>query len=489
MNMKHITALIITGLLATACNKQIDSIRPLTKIDQEGELASLAGIEETTIGNYVLLQGYAFTSFDVPMHDFGESRGNNVTLQAWGPAAKETDAFFFRNSSSPTQGNSSNLYRSAYQIIVSVNTTLEGIAALEKSTFATLTEAEKNRFLYVKGENLFLRALVYFSLVRVYGKPYYQSPGQSPGLVVKLTGDVKDIPARGTVQQAYDQIIADLTLASALMKAPVTKNNGFASTPAAWSLLSRVHLYKGGSIAAPDAAANQKAIEYADSVISHTGDKYALQQGDAYVKMFADDEFGDIGRANPNTNKEIIFAYNNSQGGSSIGEMFHFDPIYGVGATFLPSTEFKSLLVPADLRRNFLLENPNSNFVETTKWIVLPEAWLTRAPYIYFRLAELYLNRAEAYAKLGNITAAKENLKVIHTRAGLPAAEIDNLTAQNVLTAVMKERRIELAFEGHNSFDYFRNGLPMTRIAADFNGTAFTIQPTDPRIVLELPKN
>ncbi len=273
------------------------------------------------------------------------------------------------------------------------------------------------------------------------------------------------------------------------MKASVTKNNGFASTAAAWAALSRVYLYMGGSIANPDAAANQKAIDYADSVLTRTGSKYALLQGDAYVKMFAGDEFGDLGRANGASNKEFIFAYDYSRGGSSLGEMYHFEPIYGVGATFLPSNEFKSLLAPADLRSNFIQLNTNSNFVETTKFLVLPEAWLTRAPYIYFRLAELYLNKAEAYAKLGNTAQAKENLKAIHTRAGLPAAEIDNLAAQNVMAAVLKERRIELAFEGHNSFDYFRNGLPMTRIAADFNGTAFTIQPTDPRVVLELPKN
>lgn len=487
--MKHITTLLITGLIAVSCNKQIDSVRPLTKIDKEGELASLAGIEETTIGNYVLMQSSGFNNYDVPMHDFAESRGNNVTLQNWGLPSKETDAYFFRNSSSPTQGNSADFYRQSYQVIVSINTTLEGIAELEKTTYATLTEAEKNRFRYVKGENHFLRALIYFSLVRVYGKPYYQSPDQSPGLILKTTSDIKDIPARGTVQDAYDLILDDLAVASQLMKAPVTKNNGFASTAAAWALLSRVYLYKGGSIASPDAAANQLAIKYADSVIGHTGGKYMLLQGDAYVKMFAEDELGENGRVNGPANKEIIFAYDHSTRGSSIGEMYHFDPIYGVGATFLPSSEFKSLLVTGDLRNNFIRLNPNSNFVETTKYLVLPEAWLTRAPYIYFRLAEMYLNRAEAYAKLGNTAQAKENLKIIHTRAGLPAADVDNLAASGVTAAVLKERRIELAFEGHNSFDYFRNGLPMTRTAADFNGTAFTMQPTDPKVVLELPKN
>lgn len=487
--MKHITILIMTGLLATACNKQIDSVRPLTKIDKEGQLASLAGIEETTIGNYTLMQGSGFNNLDVPMHDFSESRGNNVTLQTWGPPSKETDAYFFRNSTSPTQGNSVDFYRNAYQLIVSLNTTLEGIAAMESGGAASFTEAEKNRLMYAKGENHFLRGLVYFNLIRVYGKPYYQTPGQSPGLILKTSSDVKDIPDRGTVQQAYDLIVSDLVAAAALMKAPITKNNGYASTAAAWAILSRVYLYKGGSIASPDAAANQKAIEYADSVISHTGGKYALLQGDAYVKMFADDELGTLGRATGATNKEFIFAYDYASGGSSLGELYHFDLNYGVGATFLPSSEFKSLLVDGDLRKNFFKLNPNSNFVETTKFLVLPEAWLTRAPYIYARLAEMYLNRAEAYAKLGNVAQAKENLKAIHTRAGLPAADIDGLVAQDVMAAVLKERRMELAFEGHNSFDYFRNGLPMTRTAADFNGTAFTIQPTDPRVVLEIPKN
>lgn len=487
--MRYTIIIIITGLLITACNKQIDSVRPLTKIDKEGELASLAGIEETTVGNYSLLQGSGFNNFDVPMHDFAESRGNNVTLQTWKPADKTTDAFFFRNSTSPTQGNSADFYRGAYQVIVSVNTTLEGIAVLEKTAYSTLTEVEKNRFRYAKGENLFLRALVYFNLVRVYGKPYYQSAAESPAVILKTSSDIKDVPERSTVKQVYDFIISDLEAAAQLMKAPVNKTNAFGSAAAAWSLLSRAYLYKGGSIAAPDAASNQRVIDYADSVIEQTAGKYILLQGDAYSKMFADDESGTIGRANGTTNKELIFAYDNAAGGSSIGQFYHYDDIYGVGATFLPSASFKSLLAPGDVRSTFLKLNPNSNFVETTKFLVLPEAWLTRAPYIHFRLAELYLNRAEAYAKMSNTAKAKENLKAIHTRAGLPASDIDNLAAQDVLAAVLKERRIELAFEGHNSFDYFRNGLPMIRTAADNNGTAMTIAPTDPKVVLEIPKN
>lgn len=488
--MKYaIQIILLTGILATGCNKQIDSVRPLTKIDKDGELASLAGIEETTIGNYVLMQGSGFNDYDVPMQNFGESRGNNVTLQDWGPVNKATDAFFFRNSLGVTQGYSADFYRQSYQIIVGVNTTLEGIAKMETDGFAALSDADKNKFLYVKGENHFIRAIMYFNLVRIYGKPYYQTPDQSPAVAIKTTSDVKDIPERATVKQVYDFIIGDLKTAAQLMKAPVTKTNAFGSTAAAWSLLSRVYLYMGGTVANPDPANNKLAAAYADSVIDHTNGKYVLLQGNDYNNMFADDQFGDIGRVTGTTNKEFIFAYDNSTRGSSIGELFHFDADYGVGATFLPSSDLKSLFTSNDARNAFFQLNPNSNHVETTKYLVLNEAWLTRAPYIYSRLAELYLNRAEAYAKLGNTALAKADLKAIHTRAGLPATDIDNLAASAVLTAVLKERRMELAFEGHNSFDYFRNGLPLIRTAADNNGTTFTINPTDPKVVFDIPNN
>ncbi len=52
----------------------------------------------------------------------------------------------------------------------------------------------------------------------------------------------------------------------------------------------------GGSVANPVQNFNEEAIDYADSVIDHTAGKYALLQGAAYQKMFANDEFGDLGR-------------------------------------------------------------------------------------------------------------------------------------------------------------------------------------------------
>ena len=482
--MKLTLRILIPVLLLTACNKQIDEIHPLTKIDKDGELASVAGIVETTVGNYLLIQSYQSYLLDL-----SEDRGNNVVPQDWAEHDQYTDAFYFRNSNSPTLGNSSGFYRASYQLIVSINTTLEGIATFEQSTFASLTDDDKNKVLYAKGENLFLRAFAYFNLARIYGRPYYQNAASSLAVPLKTTSDIKDAPTPATVKDLYAFITSELQTAAQLMKAPVTKTNAFSSTAAAWALLSRVYLYMGGSIASPDAAANQLAVTYADSVITQTGGKYALVQGSTYQNLFADDVNGSLGRGNVTGNKEVIYAQDNTAGGSGIGLYYHYDPLYGVGAIFLPSSSLQQLFVPADLRSNFFKLNTSSGFVETTKWLVLNSYSTTYAPNIFLRLAEVYLNRAEAYAKLNNTAMAKADLEAIHTRAGLPASDIDNLADGEVITAVLKERRMELAFEGHNSFDYFRNGLPMTRTAADNNGTAMTVQPDDPKVVFTIPNN
>lgn len=488
---KAFPIVLLPFVMLTACNKQIDDIRPLTKIDKAGELSSLAGIVETTVGNYLLLSGSGFDSYDAPMQDLGESRGNNVTLQDWAPVNKNTDAFFFRNSNGVTAGNSAAFYRGGYQVIVSASATLEGIAAFQASTFASLTDRDKNRLLYAKGENMFLRAFTYFNLVRVYGKPYYQNAGSSLSIPLKTSSDIKDLPAPATVKDIYAFIVTELQESAQLMKAPVatTPSNAFASTAVAWALLSRVYLYMGGSVASPDAGFNQLAATYADSVISQTGGKYALLQGDAYKQMFGDDEFGTLGRSKFATNKEIIFSFDNAAGGSNIGQLYHYDLSYGVGAFFLPSSDLRQLFAPADLRGTFFKLNVNNNHIETTKWLCLNQAWLTYAPYIYFRLGEVYLNQAEAYAKLGNTALARADLKAIHTRAGLPASDIDAIADGDLIADVLKERRMELAFEGHNSFDYFRNGLSMSRTAADNNGTAMTVQPDDPKVVFTIPNN
>jgi hypothetical protein len=89
-----------------------------------------------------------------------------------------------------------------------------------------------------------------------------------------------------------------------------------------------------------------------------------------------------------------------------------------------------------------------------------------------FRLAEIYLNRAEAYAKKGDVPGAVADLNwLLENRLMVPEGEsIDDylydegsITAGEIVDVVLKERRIELAFEGHRIFDLLRNGMDVVR--------------------------
>jgi hypothetical protein len=88
------------------------------------------------------------------------------------------------------------------------------------------------------------------------------------------------------------------------------------------------------------------------------------------------------------------------------------------------------------------------------------------SPHV-LRLAEMYLNRAEANAKSGNAQAALDDINVIRARAGLSGDDLYTLGnlqgAANVVSAVLQERRLELAYEGHRAIDVFRNQLSMDR--------------------------
>ncbi|MBI9058143.1 MAG: RagB/SusD family nutrient uptake outer membrane protein [Labilibaculum sp.] len=108
------------------------------------------------------------------------------------------------------------------------------------------------------------------------------------------------------------------------------------------------------------------------------------------------------------------------------------------------------------------------------------------------RLAEMYLNRAEARAKIGsNISGALEDINLIRERANINTySEVP--TGRTILEIVLEERRIELAYEAHRRYDIFRNGLTLDR---RYPGThdrganpLLTVPATSPRVVDYIPE-
>src|SRR5690606_31719839 len=93
---------------------------------------------------------------------------------------------------------------------------------------------------------------------------------------------------------------------------------------------------------------------------------------------------------------------------------------------------------------------------------------------------EVYLNRAEAYARTpGMAVQAMEDVNRIRVRAGL--SPVSGLAEDNLIDEVLKQRKLELAFEGHSFFDYKRLGLDIVKP----NGNVFRF--SDYRVLARIP--
>ena len=104
------------------------------------------------------------------------------------------------------------------------------------------------------------------------------------------------------------------------------------------------------------------------------------------------------------------------------------------------------------------------------------------------RLGEIYLNRAEAYAKLNNYDAALADLNTIRERAIVDGGYSD-LDASNAGSRIDKERQLELAYQAERSYDVFRNGKELTRHYPGPHNQFEDISATDFRVVYYIPQD
>lgn len=107
---------------------------------------------------------------------------------------------------------------------------------------------------------------------------------------------------------------------------------------------------------------------------------------------------------------------------------------------------------------------------------------------IISRLGEVYLNRAEAYAKLGSYSEAQSDLNRIRNRS-IPDGGYDDLNASNAAERIDKERQLELAYQAERSYDVFRNGDPLTRHYPGPHNAMEDIPATDYRVTYFIPQD
>ena len=409
---KYLAAILFTSVLATACEKRLD-VFPYQSISDDKALLSEGDVKVTLIGAYDGAQAATVYGGDIMV--MNELAGNGENINFTGTFAGLSE--LFKAQMTANNSNAATTWADSYNTINRLNNVL---SAVDKVTSST---ANKNS---VEGQALFLRGSLYFELVKLYAKPvgdgdYAANPGVP--LVLTPTGNVTeaDYKARATVKAVYDQVIADLVKAESLLP---SDNGIYASKWSAAAQLSRVYLALKNYTEA-GAAANR--------VITGSGKSLAAS--------IADNWFTTINNGG-STPEEYLFTMKvTKQDGVNALNTYFGRTIGSISGTAGRSdckikVAHLAQYEVGDERKDFFVLSGGNYY--SMKHLDL----YGDVPVV--RLSEMYLTRAEANQRNTTSVGATplSDVNAIRTRAGLPA-----LTAVT-LADILKERKLELAFEG-----------------------------------------
>lgn len=523
--------LLVCIAFNSACSldkKPYDAITSDELDNLEGSLGSV------TLGNYSRLKGWVEN-----WHRVTEYPGTNVAL-----SGTTTDNLFYSYNYNRLVTNSrvNNVWEQSYKIIVGTNIVIE---KLQDST-----NPEDQQLL---AENLYIRSMLYFYLTNIFGRPYNQGL-DNLAVPLKLSSDPMDNPPRATVGDVYTQIENDLLKAESLFTQ--SKENIYASREAVQALLARIYLYEGKnqdaityankvlssgrfSLLGTSQLANYTTItpesnsetifairfvkdtDYPDNGWYTVGSLYATIDGAGWGEMYASRPYLELVRKYPSDQRNKFIAPKTT-GSTNLWALYVTDNytyahkvVTKVGDDYQYSEDgtTKSLIKRsnnigsydywinvAGKEKKVLIDSEMEMRNGYPKYYILKCSGQEGQGHLWSpvisRLAEIYLIRAEANAKLGNNQAALDDVNIIRTRAGIPAAGLYNLTnldGKSVFDIVMEERQLELAWEGHNKFDTFRNGLVLNR---QYPGTHLsgaspksTVAPTSNDIIEYIPES
>jgi len=284
-----------------------------------------------------------------------------------------------------------------------------------------MADTDKNS---VIAEARFLRAFTYFNLVRYFGAvPLITEPTESPDVAALQV-------SRTPAADVYTQILADLDFAK--LNLPETFSGlgktARATKAAAYALGARIHLTrKNYSLAIADA----------NQVASRKGEILSV----AYANLFQ-----------TKNSAESIFEINyDTQLQNNLSTTFQPGSLGGT-RTIEVNNDIFNAYEPGDLRKD-----ATYGFANAANYMKKYSRTTKDDNIIVFRLAEVMLTKAEALAETAypNVDALKL-LNEVRRRAGLAAINPTSLSAFR--TALYKERRLELCFEGHEWHDIVRTG-------------------------------
>jgi hypothetical protein len=490
---------VAIALLASGCEKQLE-IAPRQSIDANTALQSRDAIEASITAIYARLKSARQYGRDMITHPDALSDNGFATNKSGRllPEAQNNQGAHFTGT----------IWTNSYAAINQINLTLEAIPALQLSP--AVSQVEKDRW---EGQLYFLRGLYYFDLARVYSYiPGAVVTAQDRGGVPISTAGIATVeaalawkPSRGTTDAPYTQAVADLILANSKLLNPGL-GASLANKAAAQGLLARVNLYRKNYSEAKRWA--DSCINIASGKLTTTATHVAQWRGDTNGETLFQVRFASSAE-NIGVNESIQTSFTtlvvpgnpNSLGG--FGDLVpSLTMLTDLGITLqggMTTANFAVNAVVASRNtdvRNLLYEPGSTgrgpSKVECTKFLG-KSGFINLDNVPVIRIAEVYLIRAEAQATTGssvlNVANALTDLQAIKSRRYTGYVGSADETADNAMTQVqlyeeiLRQRRIELAFEGHRFFDLKRLGRDLIK-SPHYNTVAFT----DTRILPAIPQ-
>lgn len=317
------------------------------------------------------------------------------------------------------------IWGAAYEGINRANNVLASMPLLE-------SEFDADEYAALQGEAHFVRALNYFTLVKFFG-------GVPLILQPRWVVDQESNVPRNTAGEVWQQIESDLDAAADLLPSgPGARGAGRANLEAAQALLARAHLYQGEW---------QQAYDMANAVIE--GGEFSLVG--SYANVFENEQ-----------TSEALFEVPFTVTDAGSLAFWMFPTALGGRWGFAPNADFVDTFEEGDERLELAYQpDPDDDGEDFGAKYTDISTLADDVPVI--RLAEVYLIRAEAAARLGDVEQAQEDVNVIRDRAGLDPVDADanangTVSVNEALEAVLAERRHELFYEGHWFFDLKRFG-------------------------------
>lgn len=404
----YIQVLFLSGALLafSSCKKFLEEA-PNNSLPTNKSIVDATTARAAIIGAYDNVQGYYASHYPT----LGTITTDNVEFFGTLSQYLQLD----QNAIPPDNVTTVAAYQSIYKAINSANSV---IAYLPDITDPLLTAAEKNKIL---GEAYFIRALGYFDLGRGWG-----------GVQLQLTPTTDVASGKGitrsTLQQTYDQVLADLIQAENLLPEDATTRDR-AQKSTARALRARLHLYR---------KEYPQAETYASQVIANT--KYALAT--PYKAFFTA----------PFSSTESVFELTFTANDKNSYWNLWYPSSVGGQYTLKPTASLVTQLNNATIggNRNSLIATASGNVYG----VLYNTSATSTDPSYVIRIAELYLIRAEARARDNKLAGAIADLNIIRNRAGV--GNTTATTQDELILAIEKENSVEFAFEAHRWFDLTR---------------------------------